>query len=79
MKPLANGDRCLARKEMNLMTAGAELVTIECKDAAIMDDGREIFVINSDMHFMSYTDGFCMNRVGAKISLGACAGPGMSR
>ena len=54
----------------------ADLTVISCQDAALINDGREIFVINALKNIMSYADGYCVYRnpfpIIGGIKLGPC-------
>jgi len=48
LKPLGDNNKCLARADLNFGTAGADLLVMDCSDATILDDGREIFILSTD-------------------------------
>lgn len=45
LNPLGNKALCLSRKSDDYFKNGAQLRVIECKDASLLDDIREVFII----------------------------------
>ena len=72
LKPKGNNNKCLARADNDFGKLGAELVVMDCADASIINDGREIFVLTTDQQIRSHGDEFCVFPIGEEIKLVVC-------
>lgn len=69
---MGDNNKCLARADIDFGNNGANVMVMNCVDASILNDGREIFILTTDKEIQSHGDETCLYAAGDEIKLVMC-------